>query len=599
VSDHSTTYSWQRALLSAGSIVLLVAALYFARSVVIPVVLAMLLAFILFPPVAFLQRRGLPRVAAALIVMSFALAIVGSVGYVVASQVQGLSADLPMHSHQIADKLVHLREAGKDSWFDKIYQAISTIEERVRETSAAESETQPVLVRVESSSFPWLQSVAGPAVESLVSAVLVIALVAFMLIKREDLRNRLMRIWGRGSLTSMTRALDDATNRISRFLLMQLLVNAGFGAAVTLGLMFIGVPYPALWGLLGMCLRYIPYIGAWVAFAFPFVLSFAVLPGWAPPLLVFGLFLVLELFISNVVEPLLFGRSIGVSEVALLISAAFWTWLWGPMGLVLSTPLTACLAVAGRHVPNLEFLAVLLGDEPALAPSMAYYQRLLARDQDEASDLIEDYAECHNSEEVFDTVLIPALSLARRNRERGLLSREDMDFIRRATAELLEVTSLPHQVSRPPSAAETYEPAPIEPITVFGCPARDNLDELTLEMLKRLLDPSHCNFEVLSPDALTAEVLATVRTEDAPMVCIGALSPQNLAHTRYLCKRLRARIPDLKIIVGCWGPAGDRTKIESRLKEAGADRVATSLLEARSQLAPLVQLFQHANAVAV
>jgi predicted PurR-regulated permease PerM len=595
MSEHSNMHSWQRAVLSTGCIILFVAALYFARSVIIPIVLAMLLAFVLFPPVAFLQRNGLPRLAAVLIVVFFALAIVAGIGYVVASQVRTLGADLPQHSQQIADKLVHLREAHKDSWLNKVNQAVISIEERVRGAATTESEPQPVPVRMESASFPWLRSIVGPAFESLVAALLVVVLVAFMLIKREDLRNRLMRLWGNGGVTSMTRALDDASARISRFLLMQLLVNAGFGVAVAGGLTLIGVPYPALWGFLGACLRYIPYIGAWVAFAFPFVLSFAVLPGWTPPLLVFGVFLILELFISNVVEPWVFGRSIGVSEVALLISAAFWAWLWGPIGLVLSTPLTACLAVAGRHVPNLEFLAVLLGDEPVLEPFVSCYQRLLARDQDEAADLIEELTQNHDSEYVFDAVLIPALGLARRNRERDSLSKEDLDYIRQATAELLDLSSL----VRSPLAEETDHPAPHGPVIAFGCPALDDLDELTLEMLKRLLDPSHCKFEVLSPDVLTAEMSATVRAEDAPIVCIGTLSPQNLAHTRYLCKRLRSRIPDLKIIVGCWGWAGDRAKLESRLKDAGADQVATSLLEARAQLAPLVQHLQHADETVV
>src|SRR5262249_41757572 len=209
----------------------------------------------------------------------------------------------------------------------------------------------------------------------------------------------------------------------------------------------IGVPYPALWGFLGLCLRYIPYIGPWVACFFPFVMSIAVLPGWTPPLLVFALFLALELVISNVVEPWLYGQSVGVSEIALLIAAAFWTWLWGPLGLVLSTPLTACLAVMGRCVPNLEFLAVLLGDEPVLEPYAAYYQRLLARDQDEAADLIEEYAHEHNSQEAFDSILVPALSLARRNHERGQLTREEMQYFRRATEELLDEIWLPQTTS--------------------------------------------------------------------------------------------------------------------------------------------------------
>jgi predicted PurR-regulated permease PerM len=582
VAVRNTTSSWQRAFLISGSIILAVAALYFARSVLIPVVLAILLAFVLNPLVAALQRRGVPRVLAVTLVILLGLAAVGGVGFAVVSQVQNLALDLPRHKDEIAAKLLHLREASQGSWIDRVVDSVKEIE-----TLVVGEQTEPLPVRVVSSGYPILQSLAAPAAEILVTIVLVVALVAFMLIKREDLRNRVIRLRGHGGLTSMTRALDDATSRISRFLLRQLLINAGFGVSVAVGLYFIGVPYPALWGFLGTCLRYVPYVGAWVAAAFPLVLSIAVLPGWTPPIMVFGLFLVLELVISNIIEPLVYGQSIGVSEVALLIAAAFWTWLWGPIGLVLSAPLTACLAVLGRYVPNLEFLSVLLGDEPVLEPFASYYQRLLARDQDEATDLIEDYAHAHNSEELFDDVLVPALTLARRNRQRGQLSRADMDFIRDATAELLDEVWLP----QPDIHAEAAE----DQITVFGCPARDEVDELILEMLRHLLDPARCRFEVLSPEALTAEVLAKVRAEQAPVVCIGTLPPQSLAHSRYLCKRLRGRFPQLKIVVGCWGWDGDRSRIEASLKDAGADSVATSLKEALSQLVPLVQVLQNAD----
>src|SRR5262249_51570013 len=355
----------------------------------------------------------------------------------------------------------------------------------------------------------------------------------------------------------------------------------------------IGVPYPALWGFLGLCLRYIPYIGPWVAFFFPFVMSIAVLPGFTPPLLVFGLFLCLELVISNVVEPWLYGQSVGVSEVALLVAAAFWTWLWGPLGLVLSTPLTACLAVLGRYVPSLEFLSILLGDGPVLEPHAKYYQRLLARDQDEAVELVEEYAEAHDAENVLDAVFVPALSLARRNQQREQLSRADIAFIRDATGELLDESWMPQGMPRGKEADGTD---PAGRIRVFGCPARDELDELTLEMLARLLDPERCCFEVLSPDSLTAEVLAKVGNDSAVAVVIGTLPPQSLAHARYLCKRLRAGFPKLKIVVGCWGWEGDREKIEQRLKAAGADQVATSLVEARARLMPLAQCAKNKGA---
>ncbi|HMF13421.1 MAG TPA: AI-2E family transporter, partial [Gemmataceae bacterium] len=528
----------------------------------------------------------------AVLVLLLALAVVGGVGYAVVSQLHSLALDLPKHSEEIAQKLSQIREAVKGSWLDRLGDASREVESLLR-GETAEDASRAIRVRIESPSFPFLQSVAGPVVESLISTMLVVVLVAFMLVKHEDLRNRVIRLsGGDGNLTEMTKALDDATTRISRFLLMQLGVNASFGIALVFGLTLIGVPYAALWGFLGACLRYVPYVGAWLACAFPLLLSVAVLPGFASPLLVFGLFLVLELVISNLVEPWLYGQSINVSEVALLVAAAFWTWLWGPMGLVLSTPLTACFAVLGRYVPNLEFLHVLLGDAPVLEPFAVYYQRLLARDQDEAAYIVEEFVLERDWKEAFDSIFVPALSLARRNQRLGKLSAEDLEFIARATVEVLETSSLSQGILKVDGEGE---PASAAPVTVFGCPASDELDELTLKMLKRLVDPTRCRFEVLSPDALTAEVLAEVGTQDAPAVCIGALPPQNLARARYLCKRLRGRFPTLKILVGCWGWAGERSRIEDRLLDAGANQIATSLCEARSQLVPLVQVLQHAD----
>jgi predicted PurR-regulated permease PerM len=610
VAIRNTTASWQRAFVILGSMLLVVAALYFARPVLIPVVLAMLLAFILSPLVGILQRYAVPRVPSVLLVVTLAFAMIGGVAYIVVAQVQRLALDLPAYKTEIADKLFHIREATQGSWIERINGTIRDIEDLIKQkelakrehesateggpskTGSSPDERQPIPVRPELSSLPILQSVAVSAVELLVSMVLVVVLVLFMLIKREDLRNRVLHLWGQGSLTSMTRALDDATTRISRFLLMQLLINASFGLSVAIGLTLIGVPYAFLWGFLGMCLRYIPYLGAWVAAVFPLVTSIAVLPGWTPPLLVLALFLFLELVISNFAEPWLFGRSVGVSEVALLIAAAFWAWLWGPVGLVLSTPLTACLAVMGRYVPSLEFFSILLGDEPVLEPFATYYQRILARDEDEASDLVKEYALSHDPEEVFDHLLVPALSLARRNRARGELSLEDDELILRVTREVLDEGLLPSV----PHASTDEDQAPgTSYITVFGCPARDEMDELALEMLRRLLVPSRCHFEVISPESLKAEVLAKVQAEQVPVVCIGTLPPQNLAQTRYLCKRLRGKFPELKILVGCWGWEGSSERLEQRLKEAGADMVATSLLEARADILPMVQVLQHAE----
>jgi hypothetical protein len=336
-------------------------------------------------------------------------------------------------------------------------------------------------------------------------------------------------------------------------------------------------------------------VGAWVAAAFPLILSIAVFPGWTQPLLVVALFLVLELFLSNVVEPRAYGRSIGVSEVALLIAAAFWTWLWGPIGLVLATPLTACLLVLGRHVPRLEFLAVLLGNQPALEPHVTFYQRLLARDEDEAADVVEEYLGTHPPDDIYDRVFLPALVLARENRDSGELSSADEQFIVTATREILGEVVAP---ARAPATEDHGEHAVEEfgePPLVFACPARDELDELVLLMAQQLLESRRCHFEVLSAKVLTAEVMERVARQKPALVAVGSLPPGGLGQTRYLCKRLRRQFPELKLLVARWDCENhDGARARERLRSAGATQVATSLLQFREQLLPHVQVVRAA-----
>ena len=341
----------------------------------------------------------------------------------------------------------------------------------------------------------------------------------------------------------MTKALDDAGQRISRFLLMQLIVNATVGLSVGVGLLAIGVQYAFLWGFLAAVFRYIPYIGVWIAALPPIILSLAMFEGWVQPLLVIGLFLAIELLASNVAEPRLYGRSIGVSEVALLVAAAFWAFLWGPIGLVLSSPLTVCLVVLGKYVPQLKFLDVLLGDEPPLDAHVTFYQRLLARDQDEATQLVLAQAKASSPEQVYDEFLVPALNYAKRDRERDDLTESDEQFVLQATREILEDLGERREAATQAKEAIHAEDrgnasAPI-PLRVLACPARDQADRLALEMLRQLLDPAKWVVEVAAVETLTADLVAQVAEQAPALVCIGALPPGGLAHARYLCKKLR------------------------------------------------------------
>jgi hypothetical protein len=314
---------------------------------------------------------------------------------------------------------------------------------------------------------------------------LVIVLVVFMLIYGEDLRDRMIRLIGHGRLLITTRAIDEASQRISRYLIMQLVINASFGLALGIGLFLIGVPYVLLWGVLAAVLRFIPFVGSWLVAAILLTFSVAVFPGWTQPLLVSALVAALELVSNQVMEPLLYGHSTGISPVALIIAAAFWTWLWGPVGLALSTPLTTCLVVLGKYVPHLEFLDILLGDEGTLDAGMGFYQRLVARDQDEAVAVVEDYLQNHPAETVYDDILVPALVLAKRDRTRGELTTDDEQFIYQVTRDILN-DILPSQVTQSAGNEITTGEHAGPQVILLGCPARDEADELALHMFAQL-----------------------------------------------------------------------------------------------------------------
>ena len=431
--------------------------------------------------------------------------------------------------------------------------------------------------------------------EPLATAGLVITLVIFMLLERGDLRNRVIRLVGYGRLTLTTKALDEAGRRISRYLLMQSLINGSFGVAIGLGLFLIGLPYALLWGTLAAALRFIPYLGPVAAALFPIALSLVEFPGWQQPLLVIGLVVLLELAANMLLEPVLYGRTAGVSSVPLMVAIAFWTWLWGPIGLLLATPLTVSLGVLGRYVPQVEFLGVLLSDEPVLEPPTGYYQRLVAQDQDEAADLVEEFLKTHTLAEAYETVLIPALSSAKKDLARDNLSAAEGEFIILTTRELVEELSLrPLPSPSPDTAAEPVQPpdhtAPLPKVPVIFCPVHDQADELVLLMLQHLLDPARYEVELLSASMLSAEVVSRVEESQVQLICLGGIAPGGVARTRYLCKRLRAHCPALKIVVGRWGSPGNSQDSQELLHQAGADAVGTTLHDTCTQLTQLGSL---------
>jgi hypothetical protein len=391
----------------------------------------------------------------------------------------------------------------------------------------------------------------------------------------------------------MTQALDDAAQRVSRYLLMQAMVNASFGTLFGFGLYLIGVPNPALWGIIAGLLRIVPYVGTMVAAALPTALSLAAFNSWAPPLLVVLLFACLELIIADFIEPWLYGAKTGISSLALLVAAVFWTVLWGPAGLILSTPLTVCVVVLGRYFPQLSFLHVLLGDEAVLGAEAQIYQRLLAMDQPEAHAIVDRFLKNKPLVELYDSVLIPALSLAEQDRHQGAIETTREEFLFLSINEMItELSEYQLALSLPPAEDAAAGPAPAERLSarILCLPASDRADEVTADMLAQLL--GQAGHEALSlpiAHASPAELLALIERRQDDVICISALPPYAFPPARTMCKVIRERYPKLKLVVGVWGFSGDTEKAKARFERTQPDRLLTSMAQAIEQIQELIR----------
>jgi predicted PurR-regulated permease PerM len=572
----------QRVMQALAAVVLVVAALYFGREILIPLSMAVLLTFLLGPLVTWLERRRLPRPVAVILVMGSIAVVAGSATWAIASQFRAMAGELEDYRKNLKEKVASLRFDG-----DPIGEVQKTIQEvsgaaTDEEAAALQSpEIQPVrVVADEAVPFDRLALFTSTVLTPLANAAIIVVLVLFMLLKREDLRNRIVRLAGT-RLTLTTRTLDEIATRISRYLLMSSIINGSFGLAVAAGLWAIGVHYALLWGFLAGLLRYVPYVGPAMGAMLPLTMAFIQFPDWTHLALTAGLFLVLELITNNVAEPLLYGQSAGVSTVALLVSVTFWTWVWGPMGLVLAVPLTVVMAVLGEHVPALQPLGILLGDKPPLASFVSYYQRLLARDVEEASSILDEQFQEGGLAQVYDQVLVPALVLAEKDHQHGDLPTEARQSVWEATREFIDDYT--------PAEAEGQESesGPGLRAHVLGCPAHDEADVLALAMLDQLVPARGGQLEVLSASMLAAELVARIAEDPPDAVCVSSLGPVGLQQARYLCKRLRQASPELRIIVGRWGHQGDRELMADALKRCGADQVVATLAEAGDLLVRL------------
>ena len=483
-----------------------------------------------------------------------------------------LVVQLPKYEETLRAKLHDLRGSGSSTlrkMGESIDKLTTELEETVLESDGAvKAKKKPLLpeptpVKVVADPSTPLETVnvafaslAGPLASLGVLTVLVI----FMAMVREDLRDRLVRLAGTSQVTLTTRTLDELGTRISRYLLMNALINSGFGLTLGLGLFAIGVQYPALWGLLATMLRFIPYLGVFIAAAGPIAFTAVQFPAWTQLAMVVGLFVVVELLIDNVIEPLVYGRSAGVAPVALLLAAMFWGWIWGAAGLVLSVPLTVSLAVLGKYLPPLEPLWILLGNESTLPPSVRYYQRLLAGDVDEANEIVDDYRKEFSLLAAFDQVVLPALAQAERDREHDDITNAQQEFIWSATEQLVD--------DLPVENANQAEAAPQKTRLIVGVPILDRGDELALKMLARMA-PSEMNIEPTATVLLTSELLTRLEASPPDAICISALGPGGVAQVRYVSKRVRQHFPLLPILVGRWAFRGDLEKMVANTKSAG------------------------------
>jgi predicted PurR-regulated permease PerM len=582
--------------------VLAIAALYFGRELFIPLALALVFSFLLTPLVSLLEKVRLGRVGSVLTVLVLAFALAGTVTWKVAGQLVEIMVQLPDYKANLDTKikLLHASSSGNLSkataTVQELNKELAAVPGQISSAKAQDGESRathpihPIPVQVAqppSNLVQDLRALLGPLAGPMETAAIVIIFTLFMLIRREDLRNRAIRLAGRGRLNVMTQALDDAGRRLSRYLLLQCMVNAGYGAVFGLALYVIGIPHALLWGVFAAVFRFVPYIGTLIAAALPVALGLAVFPGWYHAGLTLMVFVALELIVGNFVEPLLYGAHTGISSLAILVAAVFWALIWGPVGLILSTPLTVCLIVLGRHVPQLSFLEVMLGDEPVLLPEQCFYQRLLATDQDEARAIAEAHLKENSLESLYDSIILPTLKLAEHDLQSDALDEDTRRRTFRNVKELVEDLGDQYAEDHSGNAEDQVDrersrrDAARSKASIACIAAGSGADGLVTTMLVQLLRQSGFGARELRAD-LAETILAEVSQGDYGIVCVSSISPFAVGEARSLCRRLHARFPSLRIVIGFWSFASDTAR--QRLGPSCAASVSTTLPDALAQI---------------
>lgn len=608
-------------------VVVVIAALYLAREVLVPIALALLLSFVLAPLVRILRTWHIPRWLGVIVAVIVGFAVIFGLGALMVSQVNQLATDLPRYQSTLSDKIQSLRGAATGT--GTLERASEVLKNLGKELDKPQITTappiplgpestppnKPIPVEVKQPDPGALQTLVAlitPLIHPLTTTGIVVIFVIFILMQSQDLRNRMIRLVGASDLQRTTAALDDAGQRLSRLFLTQLALNAGFGLIIGAGLWGIGVPSAPLWGMLAMILRFVPYIGALISAIFPLILAAAVGPDWSMAIWTAALFLIVEPITGHVIEPMLAGQSTGLSPVAVVTSAAFWTWLWGPIGLVLATPLTMCMVVLGKHVPHLKFFDILLGDEPALRPEQLTYQRMLAGDPIEAVEQAQTYLKNEPLLEYYENILIEALKLAQADADSGHLDEERKQRIRDVVAELLDDLE-EHEDARKLASDETSGTKPlIEEVKqsadpkerlneipeewrvkkrVLCVPGRDLLGEAFALIIAQLVSREGIGARAEDRDALSISRIFSLDTEDVGLVCLCFIGETTSAQIHYAVRRLRRKMPQAFIMLTLIGSSSAFD--EQFMSSAGIGSIQTSLQETRDEILKVVKGGRH------
>jgi predicted PurR-regulated permease PerM len=563
----------------------IIACLYFGREVLVPIALAVLMSFLLAPPVRLLQGWRVPRGLAVIVVVVVAFAAIFSLGGLMVAEVNQLASDLPRYQSTLREKIQSLRGAtavtGTLERASEVLQELNSDLNMPKRGAPARTPLTPgggpssdtiqvEIAQPNSSALQTLGAIITSLVSPLTTSGIVVIFVIFILAQRQDLRNRLVRLAGSRDIQRTTAAFDDAAQRLSRLFLTQVALNAGFGLVVGAGLWVIGVPSAPLWGMLAMIFRFLPYIGPIISAIFPLILAAAAGTGWAMVLWTAVLFVIVETIAGQIIEPLAYGHSSGLSPIAVITSATFWTWLWGPIGLILATPLTICLVVLGRHVDRLAFFTVILGDQPALMPAELVYQRMLARDPVEASEQARMFLREKPLLAYYEEVLLEGLKLAAADAERGLLDPERTLLIRDAVADIVDDLSDHKDISKPAGEAvaeaqtNAARESPSETARelagrgragklVLCIPGLGLIDEALALILTQLLERSGVDVRAEEAGAWSKSRVASLDVKDVALICLCYMETSSPAQMHFAVRRLRRKAPAAIIVVALLG----------------------------------------------